>query len=59
MKNKNLTTFTQHSGVKMTTYLVQNIETFETITTFQSTELFDIWMDTNNEYGIVLSLIHI
>ena len=37
----------------MTTYLVQNIETFATITTFQSTEMFDIWMDTNNEYGIV------
>ena len=35
------------------TYLVQNIETFATITTFQSTEMFDIWMDTNNEYGIV------
>ena len=37
----------------MTTYLVQNIETFATITTFQSTEMFDIWMDTNNKYGIV------
>ena len=37
----------------MTTYLVQNIETFANITTFQSTEMFDIWMDTNEEFGIV------
>ncbi len=37
----------------MTTYLVQNIETFETITTFASTEAFDTWMDESSLYGIV------
>ena len=37
----------------MTTYLVQNIETFETITRFSSETLFDRWMENNNQYGIV------
>ena len=37
----------------MTTYLVQNIETFETITTFASTAAFDAWMDESTLYGIV------
>ena len=31
----------------MTTYLVQNIETFETINTFTSEAAFDAWMDNN------------
>lgn len=37
----------------MTTYLVQNIETFETITTFNSESAFDTWMDESTLYGIV------
>ena len=37
----------------MTTYLVQNIETFETITTFNSESAFDTWMDESTVYGIV------
>ena len=37
----------------MTTYLVQNIETFETITRFTSETLFDRWMDNNGQFGIV------
>ena len=37
----------------MTTYLVQNIETFETITTFASEAAFDTWMDESTIYGIV------
>jgi len=37
----------------MTTYLVQNIETFETITTFNSESAFDTWMDESSLYGIV------
>ena len=37
----------------MTTYLVQNIETFETITTFASESAFDTWMSESTVYGIV------
>ena len=37
----------------MTTYLVQNIETFETITTFNSESAFDTWMSESTVYGIV------
>ena len=37
----------------MTTYLVQNIETFETITTFASETAFDAWMSESETYGIV------
>lgn len=37
----------------MTTYLVQNIETFETITTFASEAAFDTWMSESSLYGIV------
>jgi len=37
----------------MTNILVTNIETFETITTFDSMDAFDAWMDDNAEYGIV------
>ena len=37
----------------MTTYLVQNIETFENITTFASEAAFDTWMDESTIYGIV------
>ena len=37
----------------MTTYLVQNIETFATITTFASEEAFDAWMSESTLYGIV------
>ena len=37
----------------MTTYLVQNIETFETITTFNSESAFDTWMSESSLYGIV------
>ena len=37
----------------MTTYLVQNIETFETITTFVSESAFDAWMSESTIYGIV------
>ena len=37
----------------MTTYLVQNIETFETITTFASEAAFDAWMSESETYGIV------
>ena len=37
----------------MTTYLVQNIETFETITTFNSESAFDTWMSESTIYGIV------
>ena len=37
----------------MTTYLVQNIETFETITTFASQDAFDSWMSESSVYGIV------
>ena len=37
----------------MTTYLVQNIETFETITTFTSQAAFDAWMSETATYGIV------
>ena len=37
----------------MTTYLVQNIETFETINTFTSEAAFDAWMDNNGQFGIV------
>jgi len=37
----------------MTTYLVQNIETFETITTFASETAFDAWMSESSLYGIV------
>ena len=37
----------------MTTYLVQNIETFATITTFASEEAFDAWMSESTVYGIV------
>lgn len=33
--------------------LVQNIETFETINTFNDMDAFDAWMDGNSEYGIV------
>ena len=36
-----------------TTYLVQNIETFETITTFASESAFDAWMSESTIYGIV------
>ena len=35
------------------TYLVQNIETFATITTFESEAAFDQWMDNNGSFGIV------
>ena len=35
------------------TYLVQNIETFETITTFASEAAFDTWMSESTVYGIV------
>jgi len=37
----------------MTTYLVQNIETFATITTFASEAAFDTWMSESTVYGIV------
>ena len=37
----------------MTTYLVQNIETFDTITTFASEAAFDAWMSESTLYGIV------
>ena len=37
----------------MTNYLVQNIETFETITTFSSEAAFDTWMSESTVYGIV------
>ena len=38
----------------MQTYIVQNIETIETITTFQSTEEFDLWMEQHEyDYGLV------
>jgi hypothetical protein len=37
----------------MTTYLVQNIETFETVTTFNSESAFNAWMDESTVYGIV------
>ena len=37
----------------MTNILVQNIETFETITTHANMDAFDAWMDGNAEYGIV------
>ena len=37
----------------MTTYLVQNIETFATITTFNSESAFDTWMSESTVYGIV------
>jgi len=37
----------------MTTYLVQNIESFETITTFASEAAFDAWMSESTIYGIV------
>ena len=37
----------------MTTYLVQNIETFETVTTFNSESAFDTWMSESTVYGIV------
>ena len=37
----------------MTTYLVQNIETFETITTFSSEAAFDAWLSESTLYGIV------
>ena len=37
----------------MTTYLVQNIETFDTITTFNSEAAFDTWMSESTLYGIV------
>ena len=37
----------------MTTYLVQNIETFETITSFASQDAFDSWMSESSVYGIV------
>lgn len=37
----------------MTTYLIQNIETFETITTFASEAAFDAWMAESTTYGIV------
>ena len=37
----------------MTTYLVQNIETFETVTTFASEAAFDTWMSESTVYGIV------
>ena len=37
----------------MTTYLVQNIETFETITSFASQAAFDSWMSESSLYGIV------
>lgn len=33
--------------------LVQNVETFSTITTFESMDAFDYWMTGNAEYGIV------
>ena len=35
------------------TYLVQNIETLETITTFASEAAFDTWMSESTVYGIV------
>ena len=37
----------------MTNILVQNIETFATITTFPDMDAFDAWMDTNGKFGIV------
>ena len=37
----------------MTTYLVQNIETFATITTFASEAAFDAWLSESSIYGIV------
>ena len=37
----------------MTNYLVQNIETFETITSFSSEAAFDTWMSESTVYGIV------
>ena len=37
----------------MTTYLVQNIETFETITTCTSEAAFDAWLSESTLYGIV------
>ena len=40
-------------GVIMTNILVQNIETFATITTFPDMDAFDAWMDTNGKFGIV------
>ena len=54
MQNKNHT-FHTHLGVNMTTknILVQNIDTFETIITFETQEAFDYWMTGNAEYGIV------
>ena len=36
-----------------TQILVQNVETFSTITTFESMDAFDYWMTGNAEYGIV------
>ena len=37
----------------MTSILVQNIETFETITTFPDMNAFDAWMDSTTSFGIV------
>ena len=37
----------------MTNILVQNIETFATVTTFPDMDAFDAWMDTNGKFGIV------
>lgn len=37
----------------MTSILVQNIETFETITTFPDMDAFDAWMDSTTSFGIV------
>ena len=37
----------------MSSILVQNIETFATITTHANMDAFDAWMDGNTEFGIV------
>ena len=37
----------------MTSILVQNIETFATVTTFPDMDAFDAWMDSNGKFGIV------
>ena len=52
MTNKKLKIHT-HSGVNMTSILVQNIETFETITTLPDMDAFDAWMDSTTSWGIV------